>query len=234
MMVKPRPSLAAFISLITIRMMPIDSACRAPVDDLRAGRAQHEGAQPQQPADPVAAAGVGRAPRRRPRTPSTVLSRTGQTQPETMTRIFIVLLDAGEQDQDRHQHRRRDRPQELQHRLQQRPQQPAASRSARRAPMPSTSADARSRRRSRARLGSTSLAHAVAEPRVGEDVEDRLAAAAGRSRCCRRWRTTTTTTSSDRQRRGTAPIRRAARVVMPAPPRAPRVPGAAPGARPGG
>ena len=30
-MVKPRPLLAANISLMTIRMMPIDSACRTPV-----------------------------------------------------------------------------------------------------------------------------------------------------------------------------------------------------------
>jgi hypothetical protein len=37
-MVKPRPLLAANISLITIRMIAMDRACRSPGDDLRGRR----------------------------------------------------------------------------------------------------------------------------------------------------------------------------------------------------
>jgi hypothetical protein len=60
-----------------------------PGHDLRARRAQHEVVQPQAAGDPVGRQ-VSPSTSSAPRTPSTVLSRIGQTQPDTITSTFMV------------------------------------------------------------------------------------------------------------------------------------------------
>ncbi len=85
---KPRPLCAANISLMTMRMTPIDNACRAPVTicGLAERRTKyHSRRQPRMRYERQ----VSDSTSSTARTPSTVLSRIGQTHPETMTSTFI-------------------------------------------------------------------------------------------------------------------------------------------------
>ena len=86
---KPSPLLAANISLITIRMIPMDSACRIPVTICglaeRSTRC-HSRAGPPMPYDRQVSARTSSTDR----TPSTVLSRIGHTQPLAITITFMV------------------------------------------------------------------------------------------------------------------------------------------------
>ena len=183
-MVKPRPLLAANISLITMRMIA-DRQGLAQRPRRSAGwpRAGRDGAAAPSRVMPVDRGRCRAAPRRRPRTPSTVLSRIGQTQPDDDDEHLHRVADAGEQHEDRHQHRRRDRPEELQHRLDERRAGRRLSRSRRRAPTPSDDGEQRSRPPAAAGSGSDVVREPLRRTRSsGERAEDRRAAAASRSR----------------------------------------------------
>ena len=227
-MVKPRPLLAANISLITIRMIADGQRLAHAGDDLRAApRAAPGAAAASGPRDAVGAA-VSPQHLSTARTPSTVLSRIGHTQPLTITDDLHGVADAREQHDDRHQHRRRDGPEELQHRLQH-------ARARRRyEPMTMPSADAERRPPARSRPSSRpGWAATSARSRSPVQMSGRpggsCAAAGSRSWCCRRSRATRRRPAA-RAARGRQTSRSSEDASSPPPPRAPTGARPAPGA----